>query len=44
MEPIRKKILSFIFSKGFVRRRDLWYFFYLCPFAWYIYEYDIPRI
>lgn len=36
MNTIREKILNFVFSKGFVRRRNMWFIPFTMPFILYI--------
>ncbi|CAD8062262.1 unnamed protein product [Paramecium sonneborni] len=41
---MRKQILSFVFSKGFVRRRNLWYVAFATPFILFLTEYESHKV
>lgn len=41
---MREKILRFIFSKGFVRRRNLWYMAFVMPFGLFITQYESEKL
>ncbi|CAD8155889.1 unnamed protein product [Paramecium octaurelia] len=41
---MRKKILSFVFSKGFVRRRNIWYAVFVTPFILFLSEFESQKV
>lgn len=43
-EKARVSVASFIFTKGFVRKRFFWQLAYMFPFTFYFFEYDLEQI
>ncbi|CAD8116187.1 unnamed protein product [Paramecium primaurelia] len=41
---MREQILNFVFSKGFVRRRNLWYVAFITPFILFLTEIESQKV
>lgn len=44
MNKIRTSILNFVFSKGFVRRRNLWYMVFVTPLVLFVTQIEAKRL